>query len=46
MPTVYKTFDRNSIENRNITSTDTATKNAMQNTISNFIVYFKAKHLG
>jgi len=44
-PTVYKSFTREEMESRSITSVSAAQKTSMQNTISNFITYFKDKHL-
>lgn len=45
MATVYKTFTKSQISNRGINPVDTNTELEMNNIISNFIIYFKAKHL-
>lgn len=45
MPNVYKTFNWNTeVENREITESPTAKKNAASTILTNFITYFKAKH--
>jgi len=44
MATVYKTFTKNDIENRNIQSVDASTKTAINTTLTNFVTYFKAAH--
>lgn len=46
MATVYKKTTFKEIQNRNVQKVDETTKNEISNTISNFVTYFKAKHLG
>jgi hypothetical protein len=45
MAVIYKSVDNSVVENRNITSTDSTTTQKVKDTLSQFIVYFKAKHL-
>lgn len=45
MATVYKTFTTDEVNNRTITNLSSAQKTSVNQTLSNFISYFKAKHL-
>ena len=45
MATVYKTTTYKAINNRVITPADSTQKTTITNTLSNFITYFKSKHL-
>ena len=45
MPEVYKSLSRSEVDNRSIVAADSTIKESMQSIISNFITYFKAKHL-
>jgi len=45
MPNVYKTFNwKTDVQQRTVTASSTAKKNAANTILSNFITYFKAKH--
>jgi hypothetical protein len=43
-PTLYKTFTKEDIEERFTSNLDAQDRFDMQNIVSNFITYFKAKH--
>lgn len=45
MASVYKTFTKSDIDNRNITELDSTSKQNIKNILDNFVTYFKAKHL-
>jgi hypothetical protein len=45
MPNIYKTTTYSEIHTRNVVKADTDTSNSINSTISNFITYFKEKHL-
>ena len=45
MATVYKTFTADQANNRTISSLSSSQQTAVNTTLSNFITYFKAKHL-
>jgi len=45
MATVYKTFNASDVNDRTITNLTTEKKAEVNQTLSNFISYFKAKHL-
>lgn len=45
MATVYKTFTASDVNDRTTTSLSSSQKTAVNTTLSNFITYFKAKHL-
>ena len=45
MATVYKKTTYKEIQNRNIQKVDSSTSNAIGEVITNFVNYFKLKHL-
>lgn len=45
MPTVYKTFTKQELENRSITKLSASDSATLSGIIGNFVTYFKAKHL-
>jgi len=45
MATVYKKTSKSEINNRDIKKVDASTKSQIDSVISNFVTYFKAKHL-
>ena len=46
MPNIYKTFTKDDIAKKIANQTPDSTKNTASTIISNFISYFKTKHLG
>ena len=46
MATVYKKTTNKELQTRSIQKVDETAKNEISNTISNFVNYFKLKHLG
>lgn len=45
MPNVYKTFTLEDIDNKQVQSVSTSTKQDTDTIVSSFITYFKNKHL-
>ena len=45
MATVYKTFTKTDLANKVVTPTNTSQKQQISEAITNFIAYFKLKHL-
>lgn len=46
MATVYKKTTYKELQNRSIEKVDTSTSSSISTVLTNFITYFKAKHLG
>jgi hypothetical protein len=46
MPNIYKVFTKAELENKGTYEASTDQKSKVATTISNFVTYFKAKHLG
>lgn len=46
MPNIYKVFTKTELENKGTTEASTNQKAKAATIISNFVTYFKAKHLG
>lgn len=46
MAQVYKTFTNSDVNDRNVRQLTTSEKTEVSNILSQFITYFKSKHLG
>lgn len=45
MATVYKKFNWDRLQNRQIVKVDSTTKSEADTIVNNFVTYFKSKHL-